>query len=153
MHTVITNAQKLTNYMEQSPSWEANSSSAGQEIPHILRNTEVRYRLHKFPSPVHILSQYNPVHAPRYVTYRRSISMFSSRVRLRLRRGPFPLMSPHQNPVCTSSGTHTCPHAPPVSFFLITRIIFGANLMHKMQGTTAIVQSSRRAFTVIYGLT
>jgi hypothetical protein len=28
----------LTNYMEQSPSWEADSSSASQEITHLLCN-------------------------------------------------------------------------------------------------------------------
>jgi hypothetical protein len=26
----------LTNYMEQSPSWEANSHSSSQEIPYLL---------------------------------------------------------------------------------------------------------------------
>ena len=35
----------LTNYMEQSPSWEANSSSATQDIPRILRNTKVYHRI------------------------------------------------------------------------------------------------------------
>ena len=31
----------LANSMQQSPSWEASSSSASQEIPHILRHTKV----------------------------------------------------------------------------------------------------------------
>jgi hypothetical protein len=50
--------------MEHRPSWVANSFSASQEIPRILCNPKAHYRIHNSPTPVPILSKFNPIHAP-----------------------------------------------------------------------------------------
>jgi len=49
--------------MEQSPSWEANRSSASQEIPGVLWNPKVYYRIDKHSSHIPFLTHISPVHA------------------------------------------------------------------------------------------
>jgi hypothetical protein len=53
---------KLTCYMEQSPPWEAVSSSAGQELRRILWNPKICEPVYKSLPLLAFLSQINPVH-------------------------------------------------------------------------------------------
>jgi len=51
----------FTNYMEQRPSWEANSHSTSQEIPLLLWNLKVCY-VHKIPVLHPIQGHMHPLH-------------------------------------------------------------------------------------------
>ena len=50
--------------MQQSLSREPNQFSASKEIPHILWNQKVHYRIHKFQPTLPPLSQLDPSHTP-----------------------------------------------------------------------------------------
>ena len=103
----------LTHSMEHSSPWEANRFSASQEIPRILWNPKVHYRIHKCPSPIPSLSQLDPVLNPTsYFLKIHLILILPSRPRSP--QWSLSLTFPHQNPVYASSLLH-----------FITRKIFG----------------------------
>jgi hypothetical protein len=62
--------------MTQSPSWQANSCSAGQEILCFLLSPKVHYCVNNSLILVPILSQKNPVHI--FISYLRSILILFS---------------------------------------------------------------------------
>ena len=102
--------------MKQSSSWDANRSSANQEIPRILWNEEVRYYSHKGPPTsgarsmwsMHPLSHFLNIH----------LILSSSHLPVCLPIYLFPSDSAQKS--CTPC---SCPsyilHAPPISFFLV----------------------------------
>ena len=96
----------LTYSMEQSPSWEANRFAASQEIPRILWNPKIHYRIHKCPPPVPLLSQFNPVHTPRshFLKINLNITFPSAPGSP---QWSISLRFPHQNPVHASPLHHT----------------------------------------------
>ena len=101
--------------MEYSPSWEAKSSSASQEIPHILWERKVHYRIHNSQLATRLYSepdQSSP--CPPHPTSWRSILIFFSHLRL----GPSSGLCHSGFPIkpCThlSSPPYVL-HAPPLS--------------------------------------
>jgi hypothetical protein len=103
--------------MEQKPSWEANNFSASQEIPRILWNPEVHYRIHKSPPPVPILSQLNPVHILIQLL-EEPFLILSSHLRLGLPSGRLPSGLPTKI-LHAPLFSLIVLHAPPISFFSI----------------------------------
>ena len=82
----------LANSMERSPSWEANRSSASQEITNIVRHPKVLHRIHKRPPSVPIPSRFNSVNA--YSFHFLNILILSSYLRV---SDLFPLGLPTKN--------------------------------------------------------
>ena len=121
----------LTYSMEQSPSWKANQFSASQEIPHILWNPKVHYRIHKCLPPVPTPGQLDQVHTPTSHFWR-SILILSSHLCLGLLSGLFSSGSPSKPCICLSSPPYTimsCPSHSSVWTFCNKMHFYGEELL------------------------
>jgi hypothetical protein len=96
------------NYsMDQSPSWEASSSSAVQEIPRPLWNRMVHCRIHKSTPPVPILSQINPIRFSQPTSWRSILNIILPSAPRSPKRSPS-LRFPYQTTAYTSPLHRTC---------------------------------------------
>jgi len=82
-------------------------SSASQEIPHILRNPEVHYGIHKNQPPVLILGQTNSVHALPLYFFKIHFNIILPYTPKSSKSSPS-LRHSHPYPVCISPLPHTC---------------------------------------------
>jgi hypothetical protein len=113
----------LTNFMEQSPSWEAYRCSGSLEISHLLWDRKIHNRFHKGPPLVPILRQMHPVH--HFPLYFRMIHYIILSCTLSSYKWSLPLRILDQNFVRISHPMRsTCP-ANLVLFDLIILIING----------------------------
>ena len=102
---------------------------SNQEIPHILQNTKVLYRIHNSPPPFLILSQINPVHvSPSLFLKTRFNIIFSSTPRLSQRSLSF--RYPNQGPVCNRPLRHTCHMPSPPQDIDSTKSLFESYSIH-----------------------
>jgi hypothetical protein len=84
--------------MEQSRYWEADSSSASQEIPLILYNPQVNFCVLKRPPPFSVLSRSNTIDSLILFQIRFKIILLPTR---RFSEWFLSALSPNQNPPCT----------------------------------------------------
>ena len=108
-----------------SPSWEANKSSASQDIPRILWNPKVHYRIHN-SQPTALPSARSIQSKPPHPTSWRSILILSSHLQLGLASGLFPSRLPTKTRYA-SLLSHICATFPAnhILLHLITQMIFG----------------------------
>jgi len=98
--------------MQQSPSQEANSFSASQEIHRVLWLIKVHHRVHKSSPIVPIVSHINPVQALYHIA-RKSILILPSNLRVGLPSGLFPYGFPTKT-LSTTLLSPVLPRDPPI---------------------------------------
>ena len=97
--TLSLDFNSLTQSTEKSPSWEANSYSASQEVPRILWNPKVYHRIYNSPPTVPIPNHINPVHTYLSTSWR-SILILSAHLQFGFPSGLLPSGLP-TNTLCT----------------------------------------------------
>ena len=117
-----------TNSKEHSPSWEANSSSASQKIPHILLNPKAHYHVHKILPLASILSQITLVHT--FPSYFLKINFnITLPATPKCSKSSLSFKFPHQKPICISLLPHVFHMSNPShTLDSITQIIFGVRV-------------------------
>jgi len=143
--------------MEQSFSWEVNTISASQEIPHLLFNPKVHYCVHNSPTLVTVVSQTNPAHTfpPYFLKIQSNIIFLSTSIytdwSLHLRLS-------EQNLACISYVSHACyihnpSHSPCVHHPLniCLKQLRGRNGNNCMYSIMNIVYHKQEQVTVFWG--
>ena len=133
--------------MEQSPSWEANRFSASQEIPRILRNPKVHYRIpstrHLSPSWASSIQSIPPHPTPRHIHLNIILPSTPGSAKWSLF-----LRLPHKIPLYTSPLTlirATCPgHLILLDF--ITPTILGEEYWYLSSSLCSFLQSPVTSF-------
>jgi len=148
----------ITNYMQQNVSWQANRFSASQEIPRLLWNPKVHYRIYKFSPAVPVLSQSNPPHASRshFLKIHFNIILHLQPV---LPCGLFPSGLPTKSHYAPLLSLHTChmPHPSPwfdhpdnINPNIHTRRLFGVRGGAVGWGTALQAGRSRFRFPMLW---
>jgi hypothetical protein len=110
--------------MKQSSSSEANQFSACQKLRRILGNQKVHYCVYKWPPPVPVLSQINPVHSSQLSSWSSIFTVStpeSSKWSISLRFH-------HQIPIHTCPLHHCCYMPQPLQFLMKTFILIATFL-------------------------